>query len=662
MNCWAIWCGVFLPPRICGGTERGLIMGTDMSDANQFRLLRERRFLPFFAAQACGAFNDNLFKNVLIILVTYQATRWSAVRPELLANIAAGLFILPFVVFSGLAGQLGERFEKSRILQCVKALEIAIMIVAGIGFARRQVGLLLFALFMMGVHSTFFAPAKYGLLPEVLDAGELIGGNAMLETGTFLAILLGTLAAGVLAGHSNTTWIEASLVLVAIVGFLTSLAIPKSVAVSPGQRLDLNPWTSTLDNLHAARASRAVLLSVLGMSWFWFYGALVLVQLPLYCHNVLHGDESLVTITIVAFAVGVGGGSLLCERLSGRQVEIGLVPFGSIGLTVFAVDWFFASPHVDAAAGNAAHALLNLHGLLALHGGARTLFDITAIGVFGGFFVVPLNALVQQRSRPEALSRVIGANSILNALFMVAAALLGAVGLARGLTVLQLILLAALLNGVVAIYIYTLVPEFLLRFACWLLVHTLYRMTKRGARFPETGAALLVCNHVSFVDALVISAACRRPIRFIMDEAIFRAPIVRTLATGMKAIPIASAKEDPTILERAFEMTAAALRDGELVCIFPEGRLTRDGQIAAFRAGLTRILAETPVPVIPMAIAGLWGSMFSRRTPKIWQRLPRKLWHRVVVDVGEPAAPENAAPEKLRERVCGLYAQAESSL
>jgi 1-acyl-sn-glycerol-3-phosphate acyltransferase len=618
-------------------------------EADQFRLLRERRFLPFFITQACGAFNDNLFRNVLVILVTYQAARWGTLRPELLANVAAGVFILPFVVFSGLAGQLGERFDKTRILKSVKALEIAIMLVAGVGLARHQVALLLFALFMMGVHSTFFAPAKYGLLPQVLDAGELIGGNALLETGTFLAILLGTLAAGLLAGEANTPWIEASLVFVAIVGFLTSLAIPKSEAVSPGQRLDWNPWTSTVDNLRAARESRSVLLSVLGLSWFWFYGVLVLVQLPLYCHRELHGEESLVTITIAVFSVGVGVGSLLCERLSGRQVEIGLVPFGSIGLTVFAVDWVVASPRVDS------HTLLNLHGLLALHGGVRTLFDIAAIGMFGGFFVVPLNALVQQRSRPQALARVIGANSILNALFMVAAAVLGAVGLARGLSVLQLILLAALLNAVVALYIYTLVPEFLLRFVCWLLVHTLYRMQKRGAHFPETGAALLVCNHVSFVDALVISAACRRPIRFIMDEAIFSAPIIRTLASGMKAIPIASAKDDAGILERAFETTAAALREGELVCIFPEGRLTRDGEIAAFRPGLTRIVTETPVPVIPMAINGLWGSMFSRRTPAIWQRLPRKLWHRVVVNVGEPVAPEKTEPEELRERVIALY-------
>jgi 1-acyl-sn-glycerol-3-phosphate acyltransferase len=623
-----------------------------MSEANQFRLMGERRFLPFFCAQACGAFNDNLLKNVLIILVTYQATRWSGIRPELLTNIAAALFIAPFVIFSGLAGQLGERFDKTRILKTVKALEVLIMVAAGIGFLQHRVALLLFALFMMGVHSTFFAPAKYGLLPQVLNAEELVGGNALLETGTFLAILMGTLCAGLLAGNSNTSWIAAALLLVALLGFASSLGIPKSQAVAPGQRLDWNPWTSTLDNLRAARESRPVLLSILGMSWFWFFGALLLVQLPLYCRSVLHGDESLVTVTIAMFAIGVGVGSLLCERLSGRQVEIGLVPFGSIGLTLFAVDWVIATPHVDP------QVLLTARTLLHLPGGVRTLFDIAAVGVFGGFFVVPLNALVQQRSRPEALARVIGANSILNALFMVAAAVLAAVGLAKGLSVLQLILLAALMNAAVAVYIYSLVPEFLLRFVCWLLVHTLYRLQKRGAHFPESGAALIVCNHVTFVDALVISAACRRPIRFIMDNAIFQAPLIRTLASGMKAIPITSAKENPLVFEQAFEAAAVALREGELVCIFPEGRLTADGEIAAFRPGLTRILAENPVPVIPMAIVGLWGSMFSRQYRKLWQRLPRKLWHRVIVNVGAVVEPDRAAPELLRDTVCGLYAAA----
>jgi 1-acyl-sn-glycerol-3-phosphate acyltransferase len=623
-----------------------------MREANQYRLLGERRFLPFFITQACGAFNDNLLKNVLVILVTYQSARWSRLAPELLTNVAAGLFILPFVLFSGIAGQLGERFDKARILKCIKALEIAIMLVAAAGFLNHSVGLLLFALFMMGAHSTFFAPAKYGLLPQVLSAEELVGGNAMLETGTFLAILAGTLIAGLLAGHANTAWIAASLFVVALFGFGVSLAIPKSVAVAPQQRLDWNPISSTLDNLRAARESRSVLLSVLGMSWFWFFGAVILTQLPQYCHDVLHGDESLVTITILMFSVGVAIGSLLCERLSGRQVEIGLVPFGSIGLTLFAIDWVVATPRIDATA------VVSVHALVTTPGGLRTLFDIAAIGVFGGFFIVPLNALVQQRSRPEALARVIGANSILNAVFMVAAAGLSAAVLARGMSIPQLILLTAVMNAAVAIYIYTLVPEFLLRFVCWLLVHTLYRLERLGTQFPEKGPALIVCNHVSFVDALVISASCRRPIRFIMDNAIFNAPVISTLARGMKAIPITPAKEDPVVYAAAFEAAAAALRDGELVCIFPEGRLTINGNIAEFRPGLARILEETPVPVIPIALEGLWGSMFSRYGRKLWQRLPRKLWHRVVVNVGASVDPAQADPAGLRERVLQLYGAA----
>ncbi len=623
-----------------------------MSEPNQFGLLRERRFLPFFLTQALGAFNDNVFKNALIVLVTYQASVWSSLQPEMLANLASGLFILPFVLFSGIAGQLSERFDKTRVIKTVKAAEIGIMALAGAGFLTHHLPLLLSALFMMGLHSTFFAPAKYGLLPQVLGAAELVGGNALLEMGTFLAILLGTLAAGVLAAHGDLHMIVYSLFAIAVVGFAVSLAMPRAAPVAPDQPLDWNLWASSIGNIRAARESRTVFLSVLGLSWFWFYGALVLVQLPLYCRTVLHGGGSLVTLTLVMFSVGVGIGSLLCERLSGRQVEIGLVPFGSIGLSLFAIDWALASPHPDPAA------QLSLTAFLALPGAWRTLFDLTAIGVFGGFFVVPLNAMVQQRARPEALARIIGANSILNALFMVAAALLGALGLAAGLSVLQLILVAAVMNAAVAVFIYTLVPEFLLRFVAWLLVHTLYRLRKRGTEhFPEQGAALLVCNHVSFVDALLVSAACRRPIRFIMDEAIFRAPLISTIAAGMKAIPIVSARADPVIYERAFAATAQALRDGELVCIFPEGRLTPDGKIGDFRPGLKRILAQTPVPVIPMALVGLWGSMFSRRTNTVWQRLPRKLWARIDINVGQAWSARDATPEMLRAQVGMLFEQ-----
>jgi 1-acyl-sn-glycerol-3-phosphate acyltransferase len=617
-----------------------------MREHSQFRLFGQRRFLPFFGAQALGAFNDNLYKNVLIILATYHAASYTSMDPRVLTNLAGGLFILPFVLFSGIAGQLADRFDKTQVLKIVKAAEILIMSVAALGFSQQHLPTLLAALFLMGMHSTFFAPAKYGLLPEVLHDTELVGGNALVQMGTFVAILLGTLFAGMLASRGEAWFISAVLVAVAVLGFAASLSIPSRRAAAPTLRIDWRPWTSIAYNLRAARESRAVFLSILGISWFWFYGALVLAQLPLFSRNVLGGNEQVVTLLLIVFSAGVGLGSLLCERLSGHKVEIGLVPFGSIGLTAFAVDLYFATPP---AAGPAA---LAIRELLQQPGIARVLLDLGMIGLFGGFFIVPLNALVQQRTRRDALSRVIGANTILNALFMVVAAIFGAVALQSGMTIPQLLLAAGVLNAFVALYIYSLVPEFLLRFIAWLLINVMYRLRAEGLqRIPDEGPALLICNHVGYVDAIVISAACRRPIRFIMESSIFRIPVLSSIFRGMKAIPVAPAKQDPVVYERAFDLVAKELRDGNLVCIFPEGRLTKDGEIAPFRPGMMRILKETPVPVVPMSLSGLWSSMFSRKYGPLWKRWPRRICARITLRVGEPIAPEDVTLETLQHRV-----------
>jgi 1-acyl-sn-glycerol-3-phosphate acyltransferase len=621
--------------------------------SSQFSLLRERRFLPYFTTQALGAFNDNLLKNLLVLAATYHAARYTQLDPRLLVNLAGGLFILPFVLFSGVAGQLADRFAKTAVMQVVKAAELAIMALAAWGFLTQSLVLLLASLFLMGVHSTFFAPAKYGVLPQVLRPAELVGGNALVEMGTFVAILLGTTGAGLIAGRGSEAAMGAALCAVALAGLLTSLLMPRVAPAAPALRIDWNPWVSTWDNIRVARESRPVFLSLLGLSWFWFYGALVLAQLPAYGHFVVNESEQVVTLMLVVFAAAVGAGSLLCERLSGKKVEIGLVPFGSIGLTLFALDLAWASP-----AAPAAHEL-TVRAFLALPHAWRILIDLAAIGVFGGLYVVPLYAVVQQRARAAALSRVIAANSILNALFMVAAALFGAALLGAGFSVPQLLLATALLNAAVAFYIYTLVPEFLLRFVAWLLVHTVYRLDERGLEnIPEEGAALLVCNHVSFVDALVISAACRRPIRFVMESSIFSAPVINVLARGMKAVPITSQKEDPAVYERAFATVAHELAAGELVCIFPEGRLTTDGAIGPFRPGLMRILAQTPVPVVPIALSGLWGSVFSRHTGRLWAPLLRSISARIGIAVGPAVPPGEVTPELLRERVLTLCARA----
>ena len=620
-----------------------------MGSGSQFRLLGQRRYLPFFIAQAFGAFNDNVYKNVLVILATYQAASYTDIDPALLTNLAGGLFILPYVLFSGIAGELADRYDKALVLKIVKAAEIPVMALAGLGFVLHDIAILLAALFLMGMQSTFFAPAKYGILPEVLHETELVGGNALLESGTFLAILIGTLTAGILATRGDLSAIISAILVIATFGFVVSLAIPKRAPASPSLRVDWRLWKSTWDNIRVAYESRVVFQSLLGASWFWFYGALILAQLPLLSKTVIGGNEEVVTTMLVVFSIGIGAGSLLCERLSGHKVELGLVPFGSIGLTLFAVDLYFASPAAPSPTE------LGAMQFLAQAGAWRVLFDLGMIGVFGGFFVVPLYALIQQRAPREATSRVIAANNILNAVFIVAAALFGAMLLKLGLTIPELLLVTGILNVVVAAYIYTLVPEFLLRFLSWLLIHFIYRLRKSGLEnIPDEGPALLVCNHVGYVDALVISAACRRPIRFIMEAGIFKIPLLSAVFRGMKAIPVASAKEDPETYRRAFEIVAAELRDGNLVCIFPEGQLTPDSEVAEFRPGVMRILKETPVPVVPLALSGLWDSIFSRKEKSPWRRLPKGIWPKIALKVGAPVEPAQVTPEGLRKHVVAL--------
>ncbi|HYM36106.1 MAG TPA: MFS transporter, partial [Steroidobacteraceae bacterium] len=473
--------------------------------------------------------------------------------------------------------------------------------------------------------------------------------NGLVEMGTFLAILLGTLAAGELGDEKFLGIIIAATLSVALIGFIASLGIPKLPPTDAAMRVDWNLWTSTWSNINVARQSRVVFLSILGISWFWFYGALVLTQLPTYSKNVLNGSEAVLTLMLILFSTGVGLGSLLCERMSGHKVEIGLVPFGSIGLTVFAVDLFFMTPEMPAA-----HVLSAAEFFAQTHG-IRMAADLALIGLFGGFYIVPLYALVQQTAPKNVMSRVISTNNILNAVFMVIAAGLAALCLWGGMTIPQLLLLTAIMNAFVAIYIYSLVPEFLLRFVAWILMHLFYRLRFRGIEnIPSTGGALIICNHVSFVDALLLSAACPRPIRFVMESAIFKMPIVNLFARGMKAIPVCSAKEDRETMERAFATVANELRAGHLVCIFPEGKLTADGNMKVFRPGMTRIVSETPVPVVPMAIGGLWNSMFTRAEKTLWRRLPRKLFAKIVVSAGPPVPPQLAIPDGMREQVLAL--------
>ena len=581
--------------------------------------------------------------------MTFQSAQWTSLRPEILANLAAGLFILPFFFFSATAGQIADKYDKAKLARLTKVLEVMIMGVAIAGFVLHSLALLLFALFLLGLQSTLFGPIKFAILPQHLREEELVGGNAQVGAGTFVAILVGTLSGGLLAGAGVApVWIAMAGLGVAVAGYLASRGIPAAPPPAPELTVNPNPLTETWRNIGFARENRTVFLSILGISWFWLYGALFLAQIPAYGKYVLGGGEAAVTLLLATFTVGIGFGSLLCERLSARHVEIGLVPLGSIGLTVFGIDLALASMALPPVTGTAPVGVL-----IGQAGVWRVLADLLLLGLFGGFFIVPLNALVQLRSDPAKRARIIAANNILNALFMVVGALAAAAMLGGGLSIPLLFAVAAICNAAVAVFIYGLVPEFLLRFIAWVLIHLFYRLQARGVEhIPHEGAALIVCNHVSFVDPVILMAVSPRPIRFVMDHRIFRTPIISFIFRHGRAIPIAPAKEDAAMMERAFEEVSAALREGELVGIFPEGRITDNGEICPFRPGVTRILERDPVPVIPLALQGLWGSFFSRKNgPAMTRPFRRGLFAKIAV-VGAPAvAPVEATPAHLQQIV-----------
>jgi 1-acyl-sn-glycerol-3-phosphate acyltransferase len=622
-----------------------------MSDKSQFGLLGQRRFGFFFLTQALGAFNDNVFKNALVILVTFGIAGLSAGQINLYVNLAAGLFILPFFLFSATAGQVAEKYEKSRLIRLTKLMEVVVMGLATVGFWLQSLPVLMATLFLMGTQSALFGPVKYSILPQHLREEELVGGNALVEAATFLAILLGTMLGGwLIAQHAGWQWVSVVVIVIAIAGYLTARGIPAAPATAPDLRINWNPLTETWRNLQFMRGNRTVFLSVLGISWFWFYGAMFLSQLPNYTKDVLGGDQTVVTLLLTVFSLGIGAGSLLCERLSGHKVEIGLVPLGSIGLTLFGIDLYFAVPEAAAVSG------IGAREFLAAAANHRVLWDLLLTGVFGGFYIVPLYALIQTRSEASHRSRIIAGNNILNALFMVAAAGIAIVLLDAGLTIPQLLLTTALMNAAVAVFIYSLVPEFLMRFLVWALINTLYRIRKTGLEsIPDEGPAVVVCNHVSFVDALILGGNIRRPVRFVMYYKIFRIPVLNFIFRTARAIPIAGAKEDPVLMEKAFAEVEAALKNGDIVGIFPEGGLTADGEIQKFRPGIERIVAATPVPVIPMALRGLWGSIFSRRDNWLRRaRLPRRFWSRIEMVAGEPVPAAQVSAADLEQRVRAL--------
>ncbi len=615
-----------------------------MSGSSQFSLLRQRRFAPFFSTQFCGALNDNIFRNGLVILITFQGVTIVGMDHTVLANVAALLFILPFFLFSAPAGQLADKYEKSMLMRRIKLLEIGLMSLAAIAFMFQEYSLLLVVLFLMGCQSTMFGPVKYAYLPQKLRTDELVGGNALVESGTYVAIILGLIIGGeAIDSESNKQSVIAIiLVVTAIAGYVVSRQIPVTSAVDPDLKISWNVWQETRRIINFAREEKSVFLSILGISWFWFFGSALTIQIPAYTADILNGNESVATYLLVPFAVGVGLGSLLCERMSGGRIELGLVPFGSIGMSLFAVDLYFAQPEAHATA------VASVGEFMSRAGSWRIILDLALLGAFGGFYSVPLYALIQKRSKRKHLSRIIAANNIINALLMVGAAVLSVTMLKSGFSIPQLFLAIAFLNAVVAVYIFSLLPEFLMRFLAWIVINIAYRIRPSGLEnIPGHGPAVVVCNHVSFMDPIILGGCVTRPMRFVMHYKIFQIPLLSFIFRNAKAIPIASAKEDQQMMDAAFDKVDAELAAGHIVCIFPEGGITRDGEIQRFRRGIEKIIERRPVAVIPAALGRLWGSWFSRRKGGGLRKIPGRLFARVPVVFGAPVAAADVTAEKL---------------
>ncbi|WP_440885847.1 MFS transporter [Vibrio campbellii] len=611
-----------------------------------------KRFFPYFVTQCLGALNDNIYKNVLLLMVTYSQIDSLPMSVDLFVNLAAGLFILPFFLFSAHAGAIADNMDKAKLIRRLKLIELVIMSFAATAIMTQSAILMLILLFLTGTQSAYFGPVKYALLPQALKSDELVKGNAWVEIGTFLSILIGTLSAGILLAVPNGMIIASCIVItLSLLGFLSSANIP-ALPSKKSDKVKFEPITGLKKTLKLAQKQRGIWMSILAISWFWFMGATYLTQFPNFAREHLFADSTVVSLLLALFSVGIATGSWLCEKLSFNQVELGILPFGILGLTIFSADLLWAVPAIESFPSQ----YYDVQSFVAQSSHIRVMIDLFLVGVSGGVFIVPLYAFIQSRSEEGECAQSIAANNIMNALFMVASAAVSILVLSvLELSIVELFAILAVGNFIVAIYVYRQVPEFTQRFISYLLSHCLYRVSVTGRQhIPQQGAALIVANHVSYVDALILMGTSTRPVRFVMDKSISELPVLKHVFRHAGVIPICSPRKCAETYKRAFEQIEQALNNDEVVCIFPEGRLTSNGELGEFRPGVEKILKRTPVPVIPMALKGLWGSFLSHKNGHALTKRPTRFWSRIEVNIGELLQPTMLDRHLLQKEVQDL--------
>ncbi|MGH7927299.1 MAG: MFS transporter, partial [Candidatus Binatia bacterium] len=605
-----------------------------MATGSYTDILKNRGFFWFFWTQFLGAFNDNFYK-IIVTLMALDIPA-SAGGGKHYIPLIGGLFILPFLLFSGYAGYLADVYSKKNVLVAVKCFEILAMSLGFLAFFLDRMEPMLAVVFLMGLHSTIFSPAKYGILPEMFSEQDLSRGNGMLEMSTFMAIILGTSLGGTIyeAWNDRLGWIGIVLVAIAVIGTLTSLGITKVPPSGAAKKFVPNPIAEIWQGAHTLYYDRTLWLTVMGISYFWFLGAFLQMGLPLYGKEILDLGETRISLLWTFTALGVGAGSLMAGRLSGDKIELGLVPLGAIGMGLFSMVLYYVTPSFTWAG-----------------------ISLVLMGFFAGFFAVPLNALLQQRAEREAKGRLIATNNVFNTLGV----LLAAVLLWVFVTPLQLsadlnIVVLSVLTFGMTFYVLRLLPDASLRFILWLLTHTLYRIRVAGEEnIPLRGPALLVSNHVSFVDAILIGASMPRFIRFMLHREYYDNRWLNWFFRLMKSIPVVTTSRRGIVdsLRRARQEIDA----GQVVCIFAEGAISRTGHLLPFRRGFEKIVEGSNVPIIPVHLDQVWGSIFSFKDGRFFWKRPRLLPYPVTVSFGAPL-PSSATVQEVRQAVQELESEA----
>lgn len=576
-----------------------------------FKLISsDKRFSPLFWTMFLGALNDNFFKNALVIIIAYKSITLMGLSSQALVAMAGGIFILPFFLFSATAGQLSDKLSKTQLVKYTKFTELLIMIVASVGFFTDNFYILLSTLFLMGTQSSFFGPLKYGIIPQLLKREELVSGNAVIGGGTFLAILVGTIIGGLsVTTESSTLFISAGIISVSLLGIISSLFLRHVDPVDSGVKPDFTFFRPTIDIIKITMKDKKIFHTCMGISWFWFFGAAILSLLPNLCKDIFHSSESVGTVFLASFTIGMGAGSFFAERLSQNRPEMGMVPLAALGMSIFLGDLSYSALHFTF---DSSVPLYTIKEFFEQQYSIRSLLDLFLVSVFGGMFIIPQFTFLQDYAPRNILSRIIAGNNIWNAIFMVSAAVCIMVLSGFGISIPWIILILAGMNIIYFIYIYFQNSSVTLRFIFWMMSKFFYRVEIEGREnIPDEGPVVIASNHVSFVDWIMIMAACPRPVRFVIDHAYYYKTGVTFWLKQAHLIPIATKRDNPEILESAFAHIEAGLKNGDVIGIFPEGWITRDGKLRRFQPGIKKVVSMHPTVVVPMVIDGLWGSFFS---------------------------------------------------